>query len=103
VADELIASKSSGWRSEIHLAQWRSSLNRYCGAIRDKSIDEIDIVAVLEVLKPLWTRTVEDIASAGGVSLNTIRTQVRGVLEKTGCRRQAEVVALLGGITVPQG
>ena len=47
--------------------------------------------------------TVEDIASTGGVSLNTIRTQVRGVLEKTGCRRQAEVVALLGGITVPQG
>jgi DNA-binding CsgD family transcriptional regulator len=47
--------------------------------------------------------TVEAIASTGGVSLNTIRTQVRGVLEKTGCRRQAEVVALLGGITVPHG
>jgi DNA-binding CsgD family transcriptional regulator len=47
--------------------------------------------------------TVEKIASIGGVSLNTIRTQVRGVLEKTGCRRQAEVVALLGGITVLQG
>ena len=39
----------------------------------------------------------------GGVSRNTVRTQVRGVLEKTGCRRQAEVVALLGGIAVPQG
>jgi DNA-binding CsgD family transcriptional regulator len=47
--------------------------------------------------------TVEAIASTGGVSLNTIRTQVRGVLEKTGCRRHAEVVALLGGITVPHG
>jgi DNA-binding CsgD family transcriptional regulator len=47
--------------------------------------------------------TVETIASIGGVSLNTIRTQVRGVLEKTGCRRQSEVVALLGGITVFQG
>ena len=47
--------------------------------------------------------TVENIASIGGVSLNTIRTQVRGVLEKTGCRRQAEVVALLSGIVVPQG
>jgi DNA-binding CsgD family transcriptional regulator len=43
--------------------------------------------------------TVENIALTGGVSLNTIRTQVRGVLDKTGCRRQAEVVALLGGIT----
>jgi DNA-binding CsgD family transcriptional regulator len=47
--------------------------------------------------------SVEDIASIGGVSLNTIRTQVRGVLEKTGCRRQAEVVALLGGISISHG
>jgi DNA-binding CsgD family transcriptional regulator len=47
--------------------------------------------------------TAEEIASTGGVSLNTVRTQVRGVLEKTGCRRQAEVVALLSGIAVPQG
>jgi len=47
--------------------------------------------------------TVEEIASIGGVSLSTVRTQLRGVLEKTGCRRQAEVVALLGGIAVPQG
>ena len=42
--------------------------------------------------------TVEDIASMGSVSRSTIRTQVRGVLEKTGCRRQTEVVALLGGL-----
>jgi DNA-binding CsgD family transcriptional regulator len=39
--------------------------------------------------------TVETIASLGGVSLNTVRTQLRCVLEKTGCHRQAEVVALL--------
>lgn len=45
----------------------------------------------------------EKIASNGDVSLNTIRTQLRGVLEKTGCRRQAEVVALLGGIMAPLG
>jgi DNA-binding CsgD family transcriptional regulator len=47
--------------------------------------------------------TVETITSTGGVSLNTVRTQVRGVLEKTGCRRQAEVVALLSGIAFPHG
>jgi DNA-binding CsgD family transcriptional regulator len=44
--------------------------------------------------------TVEAIASRGGVSLNTVRTQLRGVLEKTGCSRQAEVVALLSGIAI---
>lgn len=47
--------------------------------------------------------TVEKIASVGSISLNTVRTQVRGVLEKTGCHRQAEVVALLGGIAVSHG
>jgi DNA-binding CsgD family transcriptional regulator len=44
-------------------------------------------------------KTIDDIAAGGGVSRNTVRTQLRGVLEKTGCVRQAEVVALLSGIT----
>jgi DNA-binding CsgD family transcriptional regulator len=44
--------------------------------------------------------SVEEIATRSGVTLNTIRTQVRGVLEKTGCSRQAEVVSLLAG-TIP--
>jgi DNA-binding CsgD family transcriptional regulator len=47
-------------------------------------------------------RTAEDMASDGGVSLNTVRTHVRGVLQKTGCNRQADVVALLTGIARPQ-
>lgn len=47
--------------------------------------------------------TVGEIASADGVSSNTVRTQVRGVLEKTGLRRQTEVVALLGGVALPRG
>jgi len=40
-------------------------------------------------------------AADGGISRNTVRTHMRGVLEKTGCRRQAEVVALFRGIAVP--
>jgi len=43
-------------------------------------------------------KTAEAIATEGGVSLNTVRTHLRGVLEKTGCTRQAEVIALLSGI-----
>jgi DNA-binding CsgD family transcriptional regulator len=46
-------------------------------------------------------RSAEDIASNGGVSLSTVRSQVRGVLEKTGCHRQLDVVALLAGIVPP--
>jgi DNA-binding CsgD family transcriptional regulator len=42
---------------------------------------------------------VDAIAADRGVSTNTIRTHVRGVFEKTGCTRQAEVVALFTGIS----
>jgi DNA-binding CsgD family transcriptional regulator/PAS domain-containing protein len=42
--------------------------------------------------------TVDEIAVALGLSSITVRNQLRGVLRKTGCRRQAEVVALLGGL-----
>ena len=44
-------------------------------------------------------KTVNDIAADGGTSANTIRTQVRGVLEKTGCNRQVDIVALLTAIS----
>jgi len=46
---------------------------------------------------------VEEIASAGGVSRDTVRTQLRAVMAKTGCERQAAVVALLGRLTTPSG
>jgi len=42
---------------------------------------------------------VDDIASDRAISPNTIRTPVRGLLEKTGCARQVDVVALLAGIS----
>jgi DNA-binding CsgD family transcriptional regulator len=48
-------------------------------------------------------KTVEDLAGDNGVSPNTVRAQVRGVLEKTGCQRQTDVVALLGGISAVRG
>jgi DNA-binding CsgD family transcriptional regulator len=55
--------------------------------------------AEARVARSLTTgKTIDDIAAGAGVSRNTVRTQLRGVLEKTGCVRQAEVVALLSGI-----
>jgi DNA-binding CsgD family transcriptional regulator len=47
-------------------------------------------------------KSIAEIATNGGVSRNTVRTQVRGILEKTGCRRQTEVVALLNGLLMPR-
>jgi DNA-binding CsgD family transcriptional regulator len=43
-------------------------------------------------------RSLDDIARSGGVSITTVRSQLRRVLEKTGCTRQAEVAALLAGV-----
>lgn len=48
-------------------------------------------------------KTVDDLATDNGVSSNTVRVQVRGVLEKTGCQRQTDVVSLLGGLSVVRG
>ena len=42
--------------------------------------------------------SIDDISDANGVSRNTIRAQLRAVMDKTGCGRQAEVVALLAGV-----
>jgi DNA-binding CsgD family transcriptional regulator len=44
--------------------------------------------------------TLEEIASGGGVAISTVRSQLRQVLEKTGCARQAEVVSLLANVTL---
>ena len=45
-------------------------------------------------------QTLDDLAQAGGVSINTVRNQLRAVLEKTGCARQAELAALLANVSV---
>jgi DNA-binding CsgD family transcriptional regulator len=45
----------------------------------------------------------DEIAATGGVAISTVRSQLRMVLEKTGCTRQAEVVALLAKVILDQG
>ena len=38
-ADELIKSKRREWRSEVHAAQWRTTIDDYCGPILDMPVD----------------------------------------------------------------
>jgi DNA-binding CsgD family transcriptional regulator len=47
--------------------------------------------------------TVEELACAAGVSRNTVRSQLRGVMAKTGCRRQAEAVGLFCRVSIAGG
>jgi integrase len=55
-AIELIKSKKSGWRSAAHAKQWTSTLDTYCEPLHDLFVDEIDMSAVLGVLKPIWAK-----------------------------------------------
>ena len=47
-------------------------------------------------------QTLTEIASEGSVSITTVRSQLSSVLEKTGCGRQAELVALLANVALGQ-
>ena len=44
--------------------------------------------------------SLDDIATSGSVTRNTVRSQLQQVLEKLGCTRQAEVTALLSNIAL---
>jgi DNA-binding CsgD family transcriptional regulator len=68
----------------------------------------VDLVQSLFDLTPAEARiarelaggkTIQEIATQSRLSSNTIRTHVSRVMEKTGCNRQANVVALLTGIS----
>lgn len=43
----------------------------------------------------------DDVAVSFGVSRETVRTQLRAVFAKAGCRRQAELVTLVARIKIP--
>ncbi|NWG26853.1 MAG: helix-turn-helix transcriptional regulator [Pseudorhodoplanes sp.] len=45
-------------------------------------------------------KTVNDIAAAVGLSRETVRTQLKAILHKTGLSRQAELASLLSGIAI---
>jgi len=46
--------------------------------------------------------SLDDIAASGGVSRNTVRAQLRQIMDKTGCNRQAEVTALMSNVAIGQ-
>jgi DNA-binding CsgD family transcriptional regulator len=95
---------------------WSQPCFLYCVHGADREIVAVSPENLVELVQSLFDltptearvarsiasgRTAEDIAEDGGVSLNTVRTHVRGVLEKTGCNRQADLVALLTGLRQP--
>jgi len=53
-ADQFIDSIASGFKSAVHLAQWKSTLKEYAGALRPMALKDIKTDDVLQVIRPIW-------------------------------------------------
>ena len=53
-ADQFINSIASGFKSAVHMAQWRSTLREYASALRPMPLKDIKTDDVLEVIRPIW-------------------------------------------------
>lgn len=54
LSDQLIDAISPGFKSAVHIAQWKSTLKEYAAPLRPMAIRKIDTEDVLCVLKPIW-------------------------------------------------
>lgn len=55
-ADALIEDRKSGWVGKYTEASWKRSLVKYSARLRARPVADIDTPAVLEILRPMWTR-----------------------------------------------
>src|SRR5262249_21930946 len=54
-ADKYFEAHREGWRSDKHVAQWKSSIANHAKAIGSLPVQAIDTPLVLKVLEPIWT------------------------------------------------
>lgn len=66
IADDVLQSRSQGFRNEKHKAQWKSTLETYAAPLRSKPLDTVDTDDVLAVLKPIWTIKAETASRVRG-------------------------------------
>ena len=78
MAAEFIAAKSPGWRSDVHRNQWTTTVEKYCGQLLDKPVDQIALVDVLAVLQPIW-QTIPETA-------NRVRGRIESILDAAKAR-----------------
>ena len=74
-ASEFIRLRKPGWRNEKHAAQWSSTIELYCGPIKDLPLDQIGTTEVLGILKPLWQRIPE--------TASRLRGRIENILDAT--------------------
>ena len=66
-AEKYIAAHESGWRSEKHGAQWRSTVKTYVSPVLGGlPVQAIDVGLVMKVLEPIWTSKTETASRVRG-------------------------------------
>lgn len=73
-----VEAHESSWRNVKHRRQWRSTLETHCAPIWEKPVDAIDVVAVLGILQPLWSRVPE--------TASRLRGRIEAVLDAARAR-----------------
>lgn len=58
-AERFLAGMETGWKNEKHRQQWRSTLDTYCTAMKDKRVSAIGTDDVLAALTPIWREKAE--------------------------------------------
>lgn len=61
-AERYIASKSEGWRNEVHKAQWANTLNTHAASLNEMDVSAIGTAHIMSVIEPIW-RTKTETAS----------------------------------------
>ncbi len=59
MADGFMRDRESMWRSAIHRAQWRQTLETQAAALWKMPVADVDTTAVLGVLRPMWGEKAE--------------------------------------------
>jgi integrase len=66
VADDYVAAHEKSWSNPKHVAQWKMTLRRYAGPLRQIPINRIGVEDVVRVLRPIWQRVPETAARVRG-------------------------------------
>lgn len=54
IMDDVIKTKTKGFRNAKHAAQWRTTLDTYATPLHDLAIGKVTVDDVVETLKPIW-------------------------------------------------
>jgi integrase len=72
-ADKYFEAHREGWRSDKHVAQWKSSIANHAKAIGALPVQAIDTPLVLKCLEPIWTTRPE--------TASRLRSRIESVLD----------------------